>query len=108
MMTRIAAFAMLSLIVTVTPGPDSLLVLRGSLLAGQRTGARVAGGAASGSLAWGICSAAGLTAILAASAQLYRAGGQPPGTHPRSPGGFPGSAPGCSATCSTPRSGCFS
>ena len=73
MMTRIAAFAMLSLIVTVTPGPDSLLVLRGSLLAGQRTGARVAGGAASGSLAWGICSAAGLTAILAASAQLYRA-----------------------------------
>jgi threonine/homoserine/homoserine lactone efflux protein len=73
MMTPIAAFAVLSLIVTVTPGPDSLLVLRSSLLAGRRTGARVAGGATSGSLAWGICSAAGLTAILAASAQLYRA-----------------------------------
>jgi threonine/homoserine/homoserine lactone efflux protein len=73
MMTKIAAFAVLSLIVTVTPGPDSLLVLRSSLLAGRRAGARVAGGATSGSLAWGICSAAGLTAILAASAQLYRA-----------------------------------
>ena len=73
MLARIAAFAVVSLIVTVTPGPDSLLVLRGSLLAGRRAGARVAGGAASGSLAWGICSAAGLTAILAASAQLYRA-----------------------------------
>jgi threonine/homoserine/homoserine lactone efflux protein len=72
MMDRIAAFAVLSLIVTVTPGPDSLLVLRSSLLAGRRAGARVAAGATSGSLAWGICSAAGLTAILAASAQLYR------------------------------------
>jgi threonine/homoserine/homoserine lactone efflux protein len=73
MMTKIAAFAVMSLIVTITPGPDSLLVLRSSLLGGRRTGARVAGGATAGSLAWGICSAAGLTAILAASAQLYRA-----------------------------------
>lgn len=73
MFDRIAAFAVLSLIVTVTPGPDSLLVLRSSLQAGRRAGARVAAGATSGSLAWGICSAAGLTAILAASAQLYRA-----------------------------------
>jgi threonine/homoserine/homoserine lactone efflux protein len=37
------------------------------------TDAHLPGGAASGSLAWGICSAAGLTAILAASAQAYRA-----------------------------------
>jgi threonine/homoserine/homoserine lactone efflux protein len=73
MMNSIAAFALVSLIVAVTPGPDSLLVLRSSLQGGRRAGARVAGGAASGSLAWGICSAAGLTAILAASAQAYRA-----------------------------------
>jgi len=73
MIDRIAAFAVLSLIVTVTPGPDSLLVLRSSLAAGRHAGARVAAGATSGSLAWGICSAAGLTAILAASAQVYRA-----------------------------------
>jgi threonine/homoserine/homoserine lactone efflux protein len=73
MMTKVAAFAVLSLIVAVTPGPDSLLVLRSSLLSGRRAGARVAGGAASGSLAWGICSVAGLTALLAASAQAYRA-----------------------------------
>ena len=57
----------------VAPGPDSLLVLRSSLLGGRRAGARVAGGAASGSLAWGLSSAAGLTALLAESAQLYRA-----------------------------------
>jgi threonine/homoserine/homoserine lactone efflux protein len=34
-MTTIAAFALLSLIITVTPGPDSLLVLRSSLRAGR-------------------------------------------------------------------------
>ena len=73
MTARVAAVAVLSLIVTVTPGPDSLLVLRSSLLGGRRAGARVAGGAASGSLAWGLSSAAGLTALLAESAQLYRA-----------------------------------
>jgi threonine/homoserine/homoserine lactone efflux protein len=73
MIDRIAAFAVLALIVTVTPGPDSLLVLRSALRGGRRAGARVAAGAASGSLAWGLFSAAGLTALLAASAQAYRA-----------------------------------
>jgi threonine/homoserine/homoserine lactone efflux protein len=72
-MTTIAAFALLSLIITVTPGPDSLLVLRSSLRAGRRAGIRVAAGATSGSLFWGVCSAAGLTAIMAASAQAFRA-----------------------------------
>ena len=72
-MNSIAAFALLSLILTLTPGPDSLLVLRSSLRGGRHTGARIAGGAASGSLFWGLCSAAGLTAIMAASAQAFRA-----------------------------------
>ncbi len=43
MMDRIAAFAVLSLILTVTPGPDSLLVLRSSLRAGRRAGVQLAG-----------------------------------------------------------------
>lgn len=72
-MNAITAFALLSLVLTVTPGPDSLLVLRSSLRAGRRTGIRVAAGATSGSLFWGICSAAGLTAVMAASAQAFRA-----------------------------------
>lgn len=66
MIYAVAAFAVLSLIVTITPGPDSLLVLRSSLRGGRRTGARVAAGAACGSLAWGIASAVGVTAVLAA------------------------------------------
>ena len=48
-MNSIAAFALLSLILTITPGPDSLLVLRSSLRGGRHTRTRVAGGAASGS-----------------------------------------------------------
>jgi threonine/homoserine/homoserine lactone efflux protein len=72
-MNAITAFALLSLVLTVTPGPDSLLVLRSSLRAGRRTGIRVEAGATSGSLFWGICSAAGLTAVMAASAQAFRA-----------------------------------
>ena len=48
-------------------------MLRSSLRGGRHTGTRVAGGAASGSLFWGLCSAAGLTAIMAASAQAFRA-----------------------------------
>jgi len=72
-MNNIAAFALLSLILTITPGPDSVLVLRSSLRAGRHAGTRVAGGAASGSLFWGLCSAAGLTATMAASAAAFRA-----------------------------------
>jgi hypothetical protein len=72
-MNAITAFALLSLVLTVTPGPDSLLVLRSSLQAGRRAGIRVAAGATSGSLFWGICSAAGLTAVMAASVQAFRA-----------------------------------
>jgi threonine/homoserine/homoserine lactone efflux protein len=48
MIGSLAAFAVLSLIVAVTPGPDSLLVLRAALLEGRRGGARVAGGPPAG------------------------------------------------------------
>src|SRR5262249_141484 len=73
MMGRLAAFAAFSAIVVVTPGPDSLLVLRNTLRGGRRDGLGTACGAAAGSLGWGVASVAGLTAIIAASAQLYRA-----------------------------------
>ena len=59
--------------VVVTPGPDSVLVLRNTLRGGRRDGVRTACGAAAGSLGWGLGSVAGLTAIAAASAQAYRA-----------------------------------
>jgi threonine/homoserine/homoserine lactone efflux protein len=72
-MNRLIAFAVLSAVMVITPGPDSLLVLRNTLRGGRRDGFRTACGAAAGSLGWGLSSAAGLTAITVASAQLYRA-----------------------------------
>jgi threonine/homoserine/homoserine lactone efflux protein len=72
-MSRLLAFTAVSLVVAVTPGPDSLLVLRQTLRWGRGAGIRAGTGAASGSLVWGVCSALGLTAILAASARSYRA-----------------------------------
>lgn len=71
--SRLVAFTTLSFVVAVTPGPDSLLVLRHTLQRGRREGVRIGTGAASGSLVWGVCSALGLTALLAASARSYRA-----------------------------------
>ena len=73
MMGRLIAFAAFSAVVVVTPGPDSLLVLRNTLRGGRQEGFGTACGAAAGSLGWGLASLAGLTAIIAASAQLYRA-----------------------------------
>jgi threonine/homoserine/homoserine lactone efflux protein len=123
------AFAALSAVAAVTPGPDSLLVVQHTLRRGRREGVRVAAGAGAGSLAWGIGSALGLAAIVAASAQLYRgvqlagagnlvflgsnAGGQHAcpnlrsQAHPTRRRGRD-SGPGCSATCSTRRLACSS
>lgn len=72
-MGRLMAFAAFSAIMVITPGPDSLLVLRNTVRGGRRDGFRTACGAAAGSLGWGLGSVAGLTAVIAASAQLYRA-----------------------------------
>jgi threonine/homoserine/homoserine lactone efflux protein len=71
MLDRLMTFAAVSTLTVVTPGPDSLLVLRATLRRGRRQGFHTACGAAAGSLGWGLTSAAGLAAVLAASAQLY-------------------------------------
>ncbi|MGC7094741.1 LysE family translocator [Amycolatopsis lurida] len=56
----------------VTPGIDTLLVLRHTLLAGRRAGLRAVTGIALGCLVWATASLAGLTALLAASEVAYR------------------------------------
>ncbi|GGR42634.1 LysE family translocator [Streptomyces netropsis] len=64
MTTAILGFALFSLLVTMAPGPDTLLVLRNCLRGGRRTGSATAVGAAVGSLAWGVAAAFGLAAAL--------------------------------------------
>lgn len=68
---QLLAFAGISLLLTVTPGADTALVMR-SVLSGGR-GAGLAAGLGVGSGLWfhAFCSAVGLSALLAHSAQAY-------------------------------------
>lgn len=67
----IIAFAGLSLLLAMTPGPDTFLVLRFSLQ-GSRRGVAAVTGVALGSLLWALAVAAGLASLLEHSAAAYR------------------------------------
>lgn len=64
MTTALLSFAAFSLLLTLSPGPDTLLVLRNCLRGGRRTGAATAAGAATGALVWSVAAAVGLAAAL--------------------------------------------
>jgi threonine/homoserine/homoserine lactone efflux protein len=66
-------FVALAVLLSLTPGPDDVLVLSRSLRGGPRLGAAVALGAAAGSLLWGAAAAVGLAAVLARSDTAYDA-----------------------------------
>ncbi|MFF3766294.1 LysE family translocator [Streptomyces sp. NPDC001922] len=60
----IVGFSLFALLVTMAPGPDTLLVLRNCLRGGRFSGVATALGAAGGSLAWAVAAALGLAAAL--------------------------------------------
>ncbi len=62
-----ALFAGLALIVTLTPGPATALVMRSALRGGRRAAFLTTLGNSVGVLAWGAASAAGIAALVAAS-----------------------------------------
>lgn len=68
----LAAVLVLALL-TVVPGPDVAVVTRVALGSGRRAAAWTAAGVAVGCLVWGVLTAVGLAAVLAASAELYTA-----------------------------------
>jgi threonine/homoserine/homoserine lactone efflux protein len=63
----VLAFAAFAAILTVTPGLDTMLVLRTSAVAGRRAGLAALAGIQVGCLTWAAASALGVTAVLAAS-----------------------------------------
>lgn len=65
------SFAAVVALLTVTPGLDTALILRTSLLAGRRPAWGVTLGIQLGTLIWGVLTAAGLSALLAASRPAY-------------------------------------
>ena len=66
-MHSFAAFAGVAMIVTLTPGPATALVVRSALRGGRRAAFPTTIGNSSGVLFWGAASATGISALVAAS-----------------------------------------
>jgi threonine/homoserine/homoserine lactone efflux protein len=67
------AFTLASTLLILSPGPDSLLVMRNTLRGGRRAGWVTATGTVSGLLVWAVAGALGLSALLRASHLGYDA-----------------------------------
>jgi threonine/homoserine/homoserine lactone efflux protein len=70
---RFAAFLLVAVVLIVTPGPDMALVTRNAFRGGPREVSLTAFGVGMGLLTWGLTAAAGLAAVLSASAVAYTA-----------------------------------
>lgn len=66
-------FTLLAAVVAVTPGLDTILVLRQALRGGRRSAFAAASGIGLGALIWGIGAAAGVAALFVASQLAYTA-----------------------------------
>jgi threonine/homoserine/homoserine lactone efflux protein len=66
MITNLAAFLGLSALVIVTPGPDTALTVRNSLMSGRTAGFFTAAGICTGLTTWAVFTAAGVAALLRA------------------------------------------
>ena len=65
MLTNLLLFAGVSLVVIVTPGPDTALTVRNSVY-GRRSGILTTVGVGTGQLAWALLTACGVASVLAA------------------------------------------
>ncbi len=73
MLTAALAFAGVSALINVTPGLDTLMVVRASVAHGKSAGMYAALGILVGCLLWGVATAVGLTALLTTSQLAYDA-----------------------------------
>jgi threonine/homoserine/homoserine lactone efflux protein len=67
------AFLGVSLLVIATPGPDTALTVRNTLLGGRRGGGFTAAGVATGQAIWALATSAGLVALLMTCEQVFQA-----------------------------------
>ena len=71
----IAAFLAISVVVIATPGQDTALTIRNTLLGGRPAGIATAVGVAGGQLTWTVAACIGITALLVASGPVSRPSG---------------------------------
>jgi threonine/homoserine/homoserine lactone efflux protein len=69
--SSLVAFTLVAALLTVTPGADMAMVTRVAVTRGFAPATRTVLGIASGCLVWALASAAGLAALIAASATAY-------------------------------------
>jgi threonine/homoserine/homoserine lactone efflux protein len=72
-MRELLAFLGVSALVIVTPGQDTALTIRSTLLGGRRAGVLTALGVSTGQAIWTIAASAGITALLLASDAAFLA-----------------------------------
>jgi threonine/homoserine/homoserine lactone efflux protein len=70
-LNQYAVFLGVSLVVICTPGQDTALTIRNTLLGARRAGIATAFGVASGQATWTICTSAGLIALVLASDAIF-------------------------------------
>lgn len=73
METSLLAFVGISILVIVTPGPDTAVTIRNTLLGGRTGGLATAAGVAVGQAIWALATSAGIVALLVASEPLFLA-----------------------------------
>jgi threonine/homoserine/homoserine lactone efflux protein len=67
------AFVLLAVVVICTPGPDTALTIRNTLLGGRGNGLRTAQGVAVGQALWTLAASAGIAALVSASQPVFTA-----------------------------------
>jgi threonine/homoserine/homoserine lactone efflux protein len=72
-MRELAAFLGIAALVIATPGQDTALTVRNTLLGGRRPGVFTALGVAAGQAVWTLAAAAGVTAVVLASERAFDA-----------------------------------
>ena len=70
-MTHLLAFIGIAALVICTPGPDTALVVRNTLLGGRSRGVATAVGVVCGQSAWTLAASAGVAALVTASQPLF-------------------------------------
>jgi threonine/homoserine/homoserine lactone efflux protein len=73
MVTEALAFLGVCAVVICTPGPDTALTIRNSIVGGRRGGVLTAAGVASGQLVWTVAASVGIAGLLQASQPAFTA-----------------------------------